>query len=615
MALFFFKFSLLVIQYITANYHKTRLTKFVKVCYASTMQKYISITKTLWKIVKPYHKYFYIQVCLVFLFQAFSIGVTVLNSHLINSLVSKSLENAIIIFVIWLIVIMVMNIIWYFQEKTRETNLSETLAQYLQEYSLRRILNLTVSQHIEDHSAIKLTIINRGEGATSSIISALITNVIPTVLYTIIALSTLAYYNTILGIVSCIIMTGLFYLSYRFRVFHYPYVLQNRDNWIEQNKRRTESFTHLTLAKFFGRENFFIKKYLEKREGAVRHHLTTRMLSVSHVFKRSNIQDTAELVSLGIAAILYLQGNFAVGVLYLVFSLTSKLYYNINNFSSLARDLPVWYLEAEKYLDAVEKEPSFTESGIKNTSFTENITLRDLSFSYPQSTTPVIDSVSCTIPARKVTAFVGPSGSGKSTIVKLLLRAYDYSDGSILVGKDELKNIDARYLREHIGYVEQHVDLLDDTIKENILLGAKDSERKEKEGKLEEVARHSRITEFYHRLGEKRFETVVGERGIKLSGGERQRVGIARAIIKEPEILIFDEATSSLDTENEAKVMEAINEVSKGKTTIIIAHRLSTVRDADKIIVMDKGKIVGEGTHKELLENNEVYKNLVAHQV
>ncbi len=579
------------------------------------MQKYISITKTLWKIVKPYHKYFYIQVCLVFLFQAFSIGVTILNSHLINNLVSRSLEKTALTFVIWLVVIIFMNIVWFFQEKIRETNLSETLAQYLQEYSLRRILNLTISQHIEDHSAIKLTIINRGEGATSSIISALITNVIPTILYTTIALSTLAYYNTILGLVSLVIMSILFYLSYRFRVFHYPYVLQNRDNWIEQNKRRTESFTHLTLAKFFGRENYFIKKYLEKRGAAVQHHLITRMFSVSHVFKRSNVQDIAELLSLGIAAILYLQGNFAVGTLYLVFSLTSRLYYNINNFSSLARDLPVWYLEAEKYLDAIEKEPSFNERGKKSTSFNEDIALADLSFAYPQSDALVLNRITCTIPARKTTAFVGPSGSGKSTIVKLLLRAYDYQDGSITIGQDELRTIDASYLREHIGYVEQHVDLLDDTIKENILLGAKDGERGEKEKKLEEVAQHSRITEFYHRLGEKRFETVVGERGIKLSGGERQRVGIARAIIKDPEILIFDEATSSLDTENEAKVMEAINEVSKGKTTIIIAHRLSTVRDADKIIVMDKGIVVGEGTHDELLKENQVYQNLVAHQV
>jgi ATP-binding cassette subfamily B protein len=132
---------------------------------------------------------------------------------------------------------------------------------------------------------------------------------------------------------------------------------------------------------------------------------------------------------------------------------------------------------------------------------------------------------------------------------------------------------------------------------------------------LDEVAKLARITEFYDRLGEKRFDTIVGERGIKLSGGERQRVGIARAIIKNPEILIFDEATSSLDSENEKYVMEAIKEVSKGKTTIIIAHRLSTVRDADKIIVMDKGRVVAEGKHDELLETSSHYKTLVEHQV
>ena len=187
--------------------------------------------------------------------------------------------------------------------------------------------------------------------------------------------------------------------------------------------------------------------------------------------------------------------------------------------------------------------------------------------------------------------------------------------GSIKIGNHELREIDAHYLREKIGYVEQHVDLLDDTILKNILLGVKESARKKATKDLEEIAHKARIDQFYHRLGEKKFDTVVGERGIKLSGGERQRIGIARAIIKDPEILIFDEATSSLDTENERFVMDAINDVSKGKTTIIVAHRLSTIRNADKIIVMDKGKVVGEGTHDELLVSSPIYKNLVEHQL
>ena len=205
---------------------------------------------------------------------------------------------------------------------------------------------------------------------------------------------------------------------------------------------------------------------------------------------------------------------------------------------------------------------------------------------------------------------MGESGSGKSTIIKLLTRQYDYREGSIKIGPHELKEFDARDLRSRIGYVEQHVELFDDTLRNNILLGVKIKERGKAEKNLENIAKHSRIDQFYHRLGDKKFDTVVGERGVKLSGGERQRVGIARAIIKNPEILIFDEATSSLDSENEKYVMEAINDVSQGKTTIIIAHRLSTVRNADKIIVLNQGEVVEEGTHDTLLAQEGFYAKL-----
>lgn len=190
-----------------------------------------------------------------------------------------------------------------------------------------------------------------------------------------------------------------------------------------------------------------------------------------------------------------------------------------------------------------------------------------------------------------------------------------WNSGDIRIGGISLRDMSAKSLREHTGYVEQHVDLFDDTLKENILLGIHKDELKSKESILEDIALKAHIDQFYHRLGEKKFDTVLGERGIKLSGGERQRVGIARAIIKNPEILIFDEATSSLDSENEKYVMEAINEVSKGKTTIIIAHRLSTVRNADKIIVMDKGSIIAEGTHNELLLQSKEYRALVENQI
>jgi ABC-type multidrug transport system fused ATPase/permease subunit len=279
------------------------------------------------------------------------------------------------------------------------------------------------------------------------------------------------------------------------------------------------------------------------------------------------------------------------------------------------RQLPLRFSEVEKYLEIIDMQPEFNEHGIKTVDVTRDITFSNVSFSYPQGVTPVFKNLSFTIPAHKTTAFVGSSGSGKSTIVKLLMRVYDYTSGTIHIGNTSIHNIDAQYLRERIGYVEQHVDLFDDTLEANILLGARGKGIQEAKQDLEHVAKKTRIDQFYHRLGKAKFKTVLGERGVKLSGGERQRVGIARAIIKNPDILIFDEATSALDSENEKYVMEAINEVSKGKTTIIIAHRLSTVVNADKIIVMDKGNIIAEGTHSELMQNSLQYKALIEHQM
>lgn len=579
------------------------------------MHKYYSTVKRLWALFKPFHKHIYIQIGLVFLYQSLSISTTVLNSHLINNLVDKNTTFALSILGGWVIVILAMNAVFHAQNLWREKYLDQNVMQYLQEFSLKKILSLTVEQHVEDHSAIKLQTISKGEGAADNIVGVIFTSILPTILYTLVAIGTLFFYKPLLGCISVLVVTILMIWSYKFRVFHNPFVRTNRDNWIEQNKTRTEAFTHLTLAKFFGRESFFVKKYLEKRARMVEHHLLTRELATRHVYKRSNFQDLAELFSLGIAALLFLQGQFEIGTLYLVLSLSSRVYQNIHSFSSALRDLPVWFLEVERYLEVIDRTPSFEEAGIKKINFDDSIVFNNVSFSYPRSASPVLKGVSFAIERRATTALVGASGSGKSTITKLLLRAYTYKDGSIKIGETELKEVDANTLREHIGYVEQHVELLDETIQENILFGVKEKDKKLAEKRLEEIAHHARIDQFYHRLGENKFDTVVGERGIKLSGGERQRVGIARAIIKDPEILIFDEATSSLDSENEKYVMEAINDVSQGKTTIIIAHRLSTVRNADKIIVMDKGRVVGEGTHNELMQTSPAYQNLVAHQL
>lgn len=192
-------------------------------------------------------------------------------------------------------------------------------------------------------------------------------------------------------------------------------------------------------------------------------------------------------------------------------------------------------------------------------------------------------------------------------MIQLLIRAYDPEKGKIMIDGHDLKDLSLNEYRQKLGIVPQDVALFDNTLRYNILFGAnKEVSNKE----LKKAVEMARVDEFLGGM-ENGLDTVIGERGIKLSGGERQRVGIARALVKNPSILIFDEATSSLDVENEAIIRESIEKASKGRTTIIIAHRLSTIKDADKIIVMEKGRIVGQGTHEELLKSNETYRNMI----
>ena len=232
-----------------------------------------------------------------------------------------------------------------------------------------------------------------------------------------------------------------------------------------------------------------------------------------------------------------------------------------------------------------------------------DVEFKSVDFSYNQDDT-LID-INTKIKEGEITAIVGPSGSGKSTMTKLIARFWDTTEGSVLVGGKDVKDIDPDYLMKYISFVFQDVILFQDTIFNNILVGNKNATREE----VINAAKVAQCHEFISKLKDG-YDTKVGENGATLSGGERQRISIARAILKDSPIILLDEATASVDPGNEAAIQDALSKLIEGKTAIIIAHRIHTVVDCDKIIVLDKGRIVEEGTHDELVKNNSVYARL-----
>jgi ATP-binding cassette, subfamily B, bacterial len=224
---------------------------------------------------------------------------------------------------------------------------------------------------------------------------------------------------------------------------------------------------------------------------------------------------------------------------------------------------------------------------------------------YYRSDVPVLMGLTVSVRPGERVALVGPSGAGKSTLVKLLMRFYDVTGGAILMDGTDLRNLPLAYVRDQIGFVQQEPFLFNGSVRDNILYGDLGAT----EDRLEIAARAARAHEFIAELPEG-YDTWIGERGVKLSVGQKQRVSIARVLLKGPPIVIFDEATSNIDTETEVKIREALNELTKGRTTVIIAHRLSTLHDADRILVMDKGRLVEEGRHDELLSRGGLYAGL-----
>ncbi len=368
-----------------------------------------------------------------------------------------------------------------------------------------------------------------------------------------------------------------------------------------------EMISGVKVVKSFGMERYEVDRF--KTETKKHYDGSRRLARIRNL--TSPINET--LAVLGFIGILWFGGHevlahqmIGAGLIFFLIALIS-LMQPIKTLSELNTKLYEGSAAAENLFSILDAEPSVKPGLISvPREISEPITFENVSFHYRSTTENAIDGIELEIYPNEVLALVGPSGAGKTTLVDLLVRFYDPTQGRILLGKQDIRDFDFESLRALFGIVTQDTLLFHDTILNNIAYGNRDASQK----MIFDAAKAANAHDFILQLPDG-YQTLVGDRGVRLSGGQRQRIAIARALLKDPPVLIFDEATSALDTENEMLVQEAIQNLLHHRTAVVIAHRLSTIQQADRIVVVDKGKIVEMGTHEELLmQEDGLYRRL-----
>ena len=471
--------------------------------------------------------------------------------------------------------------------------------------------------------------IERGTRGVHSLISYSLYSIIPTLIEVTLVLSLLAvkfdvWFAGITGIAL------VFYIFFTVTVTEWRTQFRKAMNEMDSsaNSRAVDSLLNYETVKYFNNEEFEARRYdenlLRYRQAAVKSQRTLSLLNAGQQF----------VIAIGLVAMLWratqgvVDGRMSLGDLVMVNAFMIQLYIPLGFLGVLYREIKQSLTDLDKMFRLMEKEREIADvPGAKDLVFhplplqngsgegsppaamlDATVRFENVSFAYDPAR-PILHQVSFDIPPGKTVAVVGSSGAGKSTLARLLYRFYDVQQGRITIGGQDIKQVTQASVRRAIGIVPQDTVLFNDTVEYNIAYGKPGATHDEVVG----AARAARIDSFISStpLG---YQTMVGERGLKLSGGEKQRVAIARTLLKNPPVMIFDEATSALDSANERAIQAELKTAAQNKTTLVIAHRLSTVVDAHEILVMDHGRIAERGTHAQLLAVQGAYARMWALQ-
>jgi len=492
--------------------------------------------------------------------------------------------------------------------------LRNQLLHHLREIAFKHLLTLSVYFYNKNQSGKIMSKINRGTRNITSIVSSVGTQFLPDLVTATISLIILCRINWQIGIATTLIFPPFFYL--RLKRYQALEKIEKKDQkiWDKEYGHFWEVLANIRLVKVFNAEKFEIKKFYKTTQK-----LIGNRIKMEKTYNRGLTADL--LVELwmyliyGYVFYLGVTGIFTIGTVILMVQYLQMVRRPFWSLGWVFWQIKYAQIGVRDYLKILDEKPDIKNPSFENTqknhppilnskkSSPALIEFKDVCFKYPEeSGQKVFSGLNFSIPPGKTLAIIGHSGAGKTTIANLLARFFDPDRGEILIDNINIKKVSLKNLYQNVGLVSQEDYFFDDTIANNLRYAKPNATYKE----MKKACQTANALEFIDKLP-KELDTIVGERGIRLSGGQKQRLSIARVILKDPRILILDEATSSLDSYSEKLVQEALWKLISNRTTLIIAHRLSTIKKADKIIVIGKQKIIEEGTHSQLIKKSGVY--------
>jgi ABC-type transport system involved in Fe-S cluster assembly fused permease/ATPase subunit len=475
----------------------------------------------------------------------------------------------------------------------------------------RHLHTLSLRFHLDRQTGGISRDIERGARGISFLLTFMVFNILPTLVEIgLVGAVLLARFDAVFALTVLLTVGGYVAFTVALTEWRLRFVRLKNDMDSKANTRAIDSLLNYETVKYFGSEAYEAQRYDDTlsrwEQAAIQNQTSLSALNAGQ----------GTIVACGVTGLMVMaaqgvvRGALTLGDLVMVNAYLLQLMMPLNFLGFVYREIKNALVDMERMFGLLDQCPDVVDPPDAPALRVGNgeVRFEEVAFAY-DAARPILRKVDLVIPPGRKFAVVGPSGAGKSTLVRLLFRFYDVRAGRILIDGQDIRDVTQRSLRDAIGIVPQDTVLFNDTLYYNIAYARPDVAREE----VLRAAELAHLGRFIASLPQG-YDTVVGERGLKLSGGEKQRVGIARAILKNPRILVFDEATSSLDSKSEQAILDALREVARNHTTLVIAHRLSTVVDADRILVLDHGSIVEAGTHPELLARGGLYAGLWALQ-